>query len=264
MNLFKREMKSNLKSFLIWTVCSVLITFVSYWEYGLTDSSQMEEIFAGFPPIMNSLFGISSLGIGDIIGYSALITYYIYFIGLFYALMFGAKVIQKEIDDQTSEFIFTKPLKRSKVLFVKTAVGKLYLFLFSLINLLVSSAMMINVNDGTYTNSEIVKYMVLVYIGLYILMLVTFFITTAASVIFTNSRNALMFGGMFIGYSYMSGLAVQIFDNLNDWEIISPWRYFNVDVIVNDGFNVVYLLICILISVGSYVIALRGIERKSF
>lgn len=264
MNLLTRELKSNLKPFLVWTICSVVITFISYWEYGLIDSSQLEAIFTGFPPIMSTLFGISSLGINDIIGYSALITYYVYFIGLFYALMFGAKLIQKEIDDQTSEFLFTKPYKRSKVLLIKVAVGKIYIFLFALINFGVSVGMMIQANDGVYTNNEIFKYMLLVHIGFYILMIVTFLITVAASLAFNNNRNALVCGGLFIGYAYMSGVATQVFDKLNDYQWISPWRYFSVDVIVNDGFSIVYLMICIGISIIAYIIALKAIAKKSF
>lgn len=264
MNIFKREMKSNLKPFIIWTITSALITFISYWEYGLIDSTQMAGIFAGFPPIMNTLFGVSSLGASDIIGYSALIIYYIYFIGLFYAMLLGAKIIQKEIDDQTSEFLFTKPIKRSKVLFVKATIGKIYLFLFTLINYGVGVGMMISANDGLYTNTEIVKYMTLTYLGFYILMLVVFFITLAASVVFKNKRYALIVGGAFIGYSYLSGVLVQGFEKLNNLEFLSPWRYFSVDVIVNDGFSIVYLLICIALSVVAYLIATKAIKSKTF
>lgn len=264
MNLFKREIKANLKTFLIWTICSITITFISYWEYGLIDSSQLQGIFAGFPPIMSTLFGISSLGINDIIGYSALITYYVYFIGLFYALTFGAKLIQIEIDDQTSEFLFTKPYKRSKILLIKVAVGKLYLFLFSLINFGVSAGMMVSANEGIYTNDQIIKYMLLVHLGFYLLMLVTFLITLAASLVFNNKRNALLCGGLFIGYSYISGIAIEVFEKLNDYQFLSPWRYFSVDVIVKDGFSIIYFAICIVICIVAYVIGLRAIEGKTF
>lgn len=264
MNLFKRELKANLKPLIIWTICSLLLTYVSYWEYGLTDPQDMADIFNGFPTMVNTLFGVSPLGISDVIGYAALITYYIYFIGLAYALILGSKMVQKELDDHTSEFLFTKPISRHKVLVAKTAVAKINMFIFTLLNFALTTVMMINTDDKVYSDSEIIKYMALAYLGLYILMLVTYFITIAANSIFANKRMSMIFGGLFIMYAYATGVAVLSFEKLNDWTIISPWRYFSLDVIVTDGFNFIYLIICIVIVVVAYLIARLGINKKMF
>lgn len=264
MNLFKRELKANLKPLIIWTICSLLLTYISYWEYGLTDPQDMADIFNGFPPVANTMFGVSPLGMTDVVGYAALIVYYIYFIGLAYALILGSKIVQKELDDKTSEFLFTKPITRHQVLASKTVVAKLYMLVFVVLNWALTTVMMIGTDDLVYSDSEIIKYMALAYIGLYIMMLVTYFITVAASSAFVNKRMSMVFGGLFILYSYATAVAILSFEDLNDLTIISPWRYFSLDVIVNDGFNFIYLLICIVIVICSYLIAHKAIERKVF
>lgn len=264
MNVFWYELKTNFKSLIIWSLCASLLIYVSFWEYGATSSLDMDALFAGFPPIINTLFGVSPLGVSDIMGYAALIIYYIYFIGLAYALILGNKTIQKELDDKTSEFLFTKPITREKVLFAKSAVDKINLMLFNVICFGLTTVMMVNIGSEDYTNSEIVKFMFLTYLGLFVLMLLTYFITLAANVMFNDKRISLAIGGAFIMYAYASGVAVLSFEKLNDYYFLSPWRFFSLDVIVTDGFSIILLVLCLLGSAIFYVLTSILIERKSF
>ncbi len=264
MNLFKRELKASYKAQIAWTVATLLLIFISYWEYGMVDSADMTQLFAGFPDVMNTLFGVSPLGIEDIVGYSALITYYICFIAFSYALILGSKVVQREVDDGTSEFLFTKPITRKKVLMVKSSVAKINMFIYTLLLFGVTTIMMINIGDPVYTSNDIIKYMALVYFGLFIMMNVVYFITLAANMIFKEKKYSLMAGGVFILYSYMTSVLVLSFEDLNELTIISPWRYFSTDIIVNDGFNLIYFVICLVLVIISYGVANKAIDTKQF
>lgn len=265
MNVFIRELKAGSKPLIIWSVLSMMLSGVAFWEYGLADSAQqISDLFAGFPDIINTLFGVSPLGVDDVIGYAALIIYYIYFIGLAYALILGSQIIQKEVDGNTSEFLFTKPMSRTKIYYAKSFVAKLNLFVFSFANFIVTTILMIGVEDLRYTNSQIVKYMALSYLGLYILMVTTYFVTVGASCLFKNKQLSLLCGSLFILYSYASAIIVLSFDKLQDWIIISPWRYFNLDVIVNDGFSILYTVLLIVISVITHYLGIKGLKYKDF
>lgn len=264
MNIFVRELKANYKGLIIWTACTLILTYVSYWEYGLTDVSQMASIFNGFPDMINTLFGVSPLGMNDILGYAALIVYYIYFAGLIYAMTLGSKIVQKELDDQTSEFLFTKPVARAKVLKMKTAVAKIYMLIFIIANFAITAIMATSFDDSVYNNEEIVKYLFFAFIGLYILMLVTYMVTLAASTNFKQKKMSMIAGGGFILYSYASSVAILSFEQLNDYTILSPWRYFSLDILINDGFSIIYLIICLVLVIGLYVVAVKGIKNKTF
>ncbi len=265
MNLFKREVRANIIALIIWTVCSSMLLGVSFWEYGIMgDPDQMAEIFLGFPDIVNTVFGVSPLGMADIIGYAALIIYYIYFIGLAYALILGSKMLQKELDDNTSEFLFTKPISRNKIYSAKTAVAKLNMLFFVLVNFLVTTGLILNIGTDAYTNNEVIKYIALSYVGLYIIMLMTYFVTIAASTIFKEKKYSLAVGGFFIMYAYGTGVATLAIEKFSDFEIISPWRYFAVDVIVIDGFNFTYLAIAIVFVLIANAVAMIFVNRKTF
>ncbi len=263
--LFKRELKVNLKTFLIWFVISGGLIFVSYWEYGALDNpQQMGTIFTSFPKIAAVLFGVSPLGIEDIIGYGALIQYYIYFIGIAYAYMLGTKLMQKELDDHTAEFLFTKPITRRKIYQIKSAVGVIYITLFNIGCYGLTTWQMLTIGDNVYSDVEIQKYMFLSQIGLLLFMLIVYQLSLTGNIIFKNKRYAAIIAGIFIYYSFMTNIAVQVFDKLSDLTIISPWRYFAMDIIVKDDIQISFLIILGVIYVTSKVFAYKFIENKQF
>ncbi len=263
--LFKRELKDNFKAFMIWSIVTGLLIFVSYWEYGALDNPQdMGAIFTSFPQIAEVLFGVSPLGMEDIIGYAALIQYYIYFIGIAYAFILGGKMIQKELDDQTSEFLFTKPITRRTIYQVKSFVGVIYLVLFNAIAYSFTIWQMTSISDEVYTNDEIRKYMLISQIGLFLFMLVVYQLALTGNIVFKNKRYGTIIASLFIYYSYMTNIAVQGFDKLNDLTIISPWRYFGMDLIVNGDVLFIYIVILITIYIIAKVFAYIYINDKQF
>lgn len=264
MNIFKYELKATSKELIIYTASSILLSYISYWEYGLTDSQQMGAIFDGFPDIINIIFGISPLGLSDVLGYAALIIYYLYFIGLIYALMLGAKQIQKEIDGHTAEFLFTKPITRTKIYLEKSKVAVINLGIFVLFNWLMTVVMVVPINDPAYSSRQLVIYLGYAFFGLYLLMLMTYFITLAANLATTNKLIGLVVGFVFIFYSYGTALITLIFDRFEDLTIISPWRYFNLDIIVNEGFKLSYLSIAVVFIIIMYALGYKAIKSKSF
>ncbi len=263
--LLKCELKANFKSLLIWVIITGLLIYVSYWEYGALDNPQdMGAIFTSFPQIAEVLFGVSPLGMNDIIGYAALIQYYIYFIGIAYAFILGGKLIQKELDDQTSEFLFTKPLARRKIYHVKSVVGVIYLALFNVACYGLTVWQMTAIGDLTYSNEEIQKYMLLSQIGLFLFMLVVYQLALTGNIIFKDKRYGAILAGLFIYYSYMTNIAVQGFEKLNDLTIISPWRYFGMDIIVAGDIHVIYVIILIVIYIIANALAYKFIQDKQF
>lgn len=263
--LFKRELKVNLKSFVIWTLLSSFLIIVAYWEYGaIGDPAQMGAIFNTFPEIAGILFGLSPLGMEDLLGYGALMQYYIYFIALAYAMILGSKMLQKELDDETAEFLFTKPITRQKICQTKAVVGMIYLVLFNVCLYLLTVGSMLYIGDEIYSNQELMKYMLISYIGLLLLMMVVYSLALSATVIFKSKRSASIIAGAFIAYSYGSSVAVLASEALSDWTIISPWRYFALDLIVVDQVKLIYPAILLVIIVISQLIAIRGIKVKQF
>ncbi len=264
--LFKREIKSSYKSFLIWTISTFLVTYMSFWEYAtIGNSTDYDAMFSTIPKTGQLMFGLTDLGMGDIIGYYGLIFYYIVFIGVAYAFILGNNIMQKELDDKTSEFLFTKPITRRNILIGKMLSSWVIIVLYCLINAIGTVVMMTNLGDDVYTNSEITMIVSLTYIGLCILMFMIYQITLALNITF-NKKIASAASGLIIMYMYAMSLAVQVFEPIKDMNILTPWRYFAIDVIVhNDNMiKISYIIVSILIIGVFKLLAFRKIEDKSF
>ncbi len=264
--LFKREIKSSFKSFLIWTISTLFVTYMSFWEYGVIgEDTDYDAMFATMPEIARVLLGLTDLGMSNIIGYYALIIYYIIFIGVAYAFILGNSIMQKELDDKTSEFLFTKPITRRDILIGKMLSSVTMILFYCLINAIFTIVMMTNIGDNVYPNNEITLIVSLSYIGLCILMLIIYQITLALNIA-TNKKVASAAAGLIIMYMYAMSLAVQIFEPIKDMNILTPWRYFAIDVIVHNdnSFNVLYIIISILIIGVFKLLAFKTIETKTF
>ncbi len=263
--LFKRELKANSKAFIIWSILTILLIAIAYWEYSVIDNpAELGLVFTSFPQVASVMFGLSPLGMEDIIGYGSLMQYYIYFIGIAYAYILGNKLIQKELDDQTAEFLFTKPISRQHVYQTKALIGTIYLGLFNLIAYGASVIAMTRIGDSVYTNSEIAKYMAISYLGLFLFMYVIFNIALSGNIVFVNKRYGSMLAGAFIAYSYMTYILVLSFEKLNELIIISPWRYFTLDLIVENEVKIIYILILLILAFVAKAVALKYIKIKQF
>lgn len=264
--LFKKEFKTNYKSLLVWTISATLLSLASFWEYGATmGTTSYDELFAAFPNVVNVLFGVSELGMGDIMGYFALILYYIVFIGVAYAFVMGNNILQKEIDDKTSEFLFTKPITRKNILTNKFAVVALDLGLFNIITSIITTIVMVNLGDDVYSKKDIITFVGLSFIGLYLLMLLVFQFTLAMNIVFKNKKIGSAISELFILYMYAMSIAVQAVDGLENYEILTPWRYFNTDLIVkNNSMNILYCLIVVALIVLLNIWGSKKIMTKTF
>ena len=114
MNVFKREIKAGIKSFLVWTISvsafiSVCVFMFPQME-GKMDS--VSDIFASMGAF-SSAFGMDRLGLGSLIGFYSVECGTIMALGAtLYAAMVGSQMVGKEEKGRTAEFLFSMPIKR--------------------------------------------------------------------------------------------------------------------------------------------------------
>ena len=121
MNVFKREIKAGIKNFLVWTISvsafiSVCVFMFPQME-GKMDS--VSDIFASMGAF-SSAFGMDRLGLGSLIGFYSVECGTIMALGAtLYAAMVGSQMVGKEEKGRTTEFLFSMPIKREKVMVEK-------------------------------------------------------------------------------------------------------------------------------------------------
>ena len=129
--IYRHEVKSNWKSLLIWAVCvgSMGLACILLQE----SMAGMAESFASMGAFSDA-FGMRQLSIVTLTGFYATEVGTIHGLGGgMFAAILGVGMLSKEEDGHTSEFLFSLPIARSKVIWAKWWAVVTLILLFNLI-----------------------------------------------------------------------------------------------------------------------------------
>ena len=136
--MIKRELKINLKNFILWTSILVgifLVVFLVY-PYIMTDDSMknLDEMMKVFPKELLKAFNMDLTSINTAYGWlkSEGFMFVLLIIG-FYSSNLGYNILLKEEYDKTAEYLSFLPIKRSKILTNKIIVSIIYIIGMTLI-----------------------------------------------------------------------------------------------------------------------------------
>lgn len=230
LTIYKHEMKLLYKTFLIWTlavggmcfVCILLFNSMKEEMEGMAESFSQMGAFA-------DAFGMSQLSIATLEGFYATEVGTVHSLG---AAMFAAIIsmimLSKEEDGHTSEFLFTLPVSRAKVI-----TSKLIAVITNVIILNVSSV-------GAYTLGIVILgenidfNRLLLYHGMQLLMhLEIAGICFGLSAFMKKNKLGLGLGIVMIFYAY--DLMVRVIPDLSDYKLLGPFSYSNAADIFSTG-----------------------------
>ena len=148
--MIKRELKVNLKSFIIWSSILIAIFLLVYLIYPfiITDATMkdLDELMKVFPPEVLKAFNMDIASISTAYGWfkSEGFMFVLLIMGL-YSSILGGSILLREENDKTIEYLSSLPIKRSNIVTNKVIVGILYVLgisilfgIFNYISLLIS------------------------------------------------------------------------------------------------------------------------------
>ena len=132
--MFKREMKINLKSFIIWTLILIglfLVVFLVYPSIVNSDSIQMmDEMMKIFPEEMLKAFNMDISSIDTAFGWLKTEGFvFVLLITGVYSGILGSNILLKEESDKTIEYLNSVPVTRKKIVTTKIICGLLYIII---------------------------------------------------------------------------------------------------------------------------------------
>ncbi|MFV0499516.1 MAG: ABC transporter permease subunit [Bacilli bacterium] len=138
--MYKFYLKRKIKSILIWMTILIAFTIgaLSKFESFANDTQATEQLLNSFPKVIMIVYGMNDIDITQIEGYYAMIYQYITIILGVYGAILGSKIIYEEEDLKTSEFIFTKPIKRAKLYLNKILCSITVLIILNLISICIN------------------------------------------------------------------------------------------------------------------------------
>lgn len=135
MRLYQHEMKMNLKSFMIWTICVGGLCFGCILLYSSLEDS-LQEIADAYSNMgaMSMAFGMDKMSLATLTGFYATEVALMHGLGgAMFAAILGSSILSKEEAGHTAEFLNTLPVSRTSILLQKYAALVSNLFIFNLV-----------------------------------------------------------------------------------------------------------------------------------
>lgn len=251
MNIFRFEFKRNLKSCLIWSaICSALIILFMSMFPSMKSSGMQDIIFSkidALPSGMLEAFNISMINFSNLNDYLGYAIQYIFMAGAVYAALLGVSSLIKEETDGTIEFLYSKPVKRSSILFSKLLAIALIYCLFVVIVGIFTICISIIVKPEDISVLNMIMDIKIIFIGMIILGYVFMAIGLLLSVIIKSSKQgtSLSIGVFFI--TYFLGITGKIKEEVKVLKLLSPFDYFLPSKLLKDGLNITYTIVSVIV-----------------
>ena len=246
MNVFMREMKSNRKGLIIWSIIVILLIASGMGKYaGLSASGQsINDLLAQMPPTLKAIMGIGTFDLTTATGYYGVLFIYVAMMASIHATTLGANIISKEERDKTAEFLFLKPISRNKIITSKLLASFINILIFNLVTFVSSILMVQKYSKGEAVIGDITRLMV----GMLILQLIFLSIGTAIAAISKHPKTAPSLAVGILLFTFMLSIAIDLNNRIENLKYLTPFKYFDAkSLMYARGFEPVYVILSIVI-----------------
>lgn len=243
MNIFLRELKANRKALIIWSVCMFLLILSGMAKYtAYSSGGTMSEVFDKMPYSMRAMLGIGSFDVTTMSGFFAFLFPYIELTAAIHAVLLGSGIIAKEERDKTTEFLMVKPVSRTTIVTSKFLAALVNIVIVNVVSLFSCIVMVAAYNKGKDISSEVVLFL----LSMFIVQLIFLSLGALLSAFIRNVRaSGSLATGILLG-SFVISKITDLTDRVNALNVLSPFKYFSYQNIVNGNglsFGIVILSI---------------------
>lgn len=260
--MFKREMKLNFKSFIIWLSVLMGLFLVVFLIYPSIINSEninlIDEMLAMFPEEILKAFNMDISLIDSAYGWlkSEGFVFILLIIGC-YASILGSNILLKEENDKTIEYLNSLPVKRNSIILSKVLSGLIY------INLMVVLIAIFNFIGLSFScEFDKIQYILLSITPIFSAT-VLFFASMLLSTFMHKTKKVF---GLSLGIVLVS-YVLQILSTLsNTTEFLKYFSVFTLsdirNVIVNVSINPIMVLISVFLSIVFFSIIIIHYNKK--
>lgn len=261
MNIYKYELKMNIKSIIIWSVsiALLLILFMSFYPAMSKDAELMNQLMANYPEELLKAFGMDgALSLTSIFGF---LTFIFGFAQLCIAIQsanYGFSMLSVEERELTADFLMSKPVSRTTIL-----LGKFLAALTSLTitNVVVWISTFISIDIFKDGHTYETKNLVIMLSSIILFQLFFLSVGMIISMLTKKIRSVLSYSMALSFGLYIINAFGEVIggDTLG---ILTPFNHFEVGYILENGAydmsKVAISLVVIIVSLGaSYFLYLK-------
>ena len=261
MNIFLKELKSELKSLFFWTVGLAFLIFAGLSKFSvLADSTgDLNEVINSIPKVLRAMFGFVNLDLSTIAGYFGILFNYVILMGIIFAAMMGSKLVAKEEMMQTSEFLMVKPRSRKSILFSKILAGLLMITVFSLFTYVISLGAI-----EMFSSDQGVQVLVMnETLSMFIVMILFFFIGIFTATLVKKPRTAQKLTMSIVFLTFMLSILYDMMENPGVLRYLTPFRYFPIAEIIDTlALNSQFLILSVALIAGLLSSSIRNYNNR--
>lgn len=258
----KRELKYNLKSFLIWTIIVSALFLVVFLVYPSISNSEnikmMDEMMKMFPEDLLKAFNMDIATIDTAYGWLKSEGFImILLITGCYSSILGSNILLKEENDNTIEYLNSLPIKRTNIVLSKALVGTIYIisliFIIGIFNYIGLSI------SGDFNQKQYLLLSLTPIFPSLVIYFICLFIST-----FTNKTKKML--GISLGFvliSYIIQAFSTIAEEVEYLKYISPFTLADLrNVMTSISINPIMIILTIIISILFLILTIIKYNKK--
>lgn len=260
--MFKREMKINLKSFIIWTFILIFLLLVVFLVYpSIINSENVEmtnEMMKMFPEELLKAFNMDISSIDSAFGWLKTegLIFILLITGLYSALL-GSNILLKEESDKTIEYLNSVPVTRKNIVISKVLCGFLYIIFIIII---IGIFNFIGLSLSGDFNKKL--YILLSLTSLFSSMVI-FSLCLFISTYTHKTKKMFGFGIMIVFVSYFLNIISEMGESIEFLKYISIFTLSDIrNVIVNVSINPLMILLSIAITLIFIILTISRYQKK--
>lgn len=252
MNIFKFEFKRLLKSCIIWSlICGGLVVlfmalFPSMKDMGM--QSIVNDKMDALPKEILKAFNIDeSMDFSNIYNYLGYCIQYIAMASGIYGAILGVNSLIREESQGTIEFLYSKPITRTKIVTSKLLAVFASFYLYIVIVGIFTIGVCFVVKPEDIEIMDMMIKLKSVYMGILLLGIIFMSIGMLISSLIKNDKGAIPISIGIFFISYFIGIIGKLKESFEWVKYFSPFDYYAPNEIMNNGFNIKFVLIGLLI-----------------
>jgi len=256
MNIFLRELKAHRWGLFFWCLGMVSLVYMGMTKYGAYEASgeSVQQIMDALPKGVQAVFGLTGFDLSTAAGFFGVLFMYIAVMGAVHAALLGSGLIAKEERDRTSEFLYSKPASRGKILTGKLLAGLFNLVVFNLVTLASSVYFVDYFNKDAPFGADIILLMA----GLFFIQLVFFAIGALVAGTTHRPKAAASVATSIMFLTFLLAYAINMEEKLDFLKFITPFKYFDAaNLMADHALDPVFVVL----SVAIVVVAIFGTYR---